>query len=227
MTEKTTTVHVRALEHAASILGGKEKLRAYLHVPMATLEAWLAGKPPPMDVFLKAVDAISAPSVRQADALKGSARDPLQASPEAATALLAFLDAAIEASRADMGNLQLAGPDGLRIVAQRGFEQRFLDFFAAVSDEHSACARALKAGRRVVVPDVETSEIFGDTPAKAAMQTAGARAVQSTPIVAASGWILGVISTHYRKPHEPTSEELAKVDDIARRAADWLATAPR
>jgi hypothetical protein len=227
MEEKTTTVHVRALEHAAAILGGKEKLREYLHVPMANLEAWLAGKPPPMDVFLKAVDAISAPSLRQADALKGTGRDPVPAPAGGEASPGAFLDAAIQAAGADMGTLQVAGPDGLRIVAQRGFEQPFLDFFAVVSDEHSASGRAMKTGRRVIVPNVEESEIFAGSAGLAVMQAAGARAVQSTPIVAASGWILGVISTHYRTPHEPTSEELAKVDDIARRAADWLAAAPR
>ena len=47
------TVQARALRRAADILGGKDKLRAALRVPMVRLEHWLEGKSlPPMDVFL-------------------------------------------------------------------------------------------------------------------------------------------------------------------------------
>jgi len=38
------TVQVRALQRAADILGGKDPLRATLHVPMARLDEWLAGR---------------------------------------------------------------------------------------------------------------------------------------------------------------------------------------
>lgn len=57
------TVQARALQRAADILGGKDKLRAALHVPMARLEEWLDGRSaPPMEIFLKAVDIISTPT---------------------------------------------------------------------------------------------------------------------------------------------------------------------
>ena len=57
------TVQVRALRRAADILGGKDQLRAALRVPLSRLERWLDGTDePPMEVFLKAVDIISAPT---------------------------------------------------------------------------------------------------------------------------------------------------------------------
>ena len=57
------TVQARALRRAAEILGGKDKLRAALRVPMASLEQWLDSQVvPPMDVFLKVVDILSGPS---------------------------------------------------------------------------------------------------------------------------------------------------------------------
>src|SRR5205085_12479698 len=62
MGKESQSVYVRALRRAADILGEKQALRAALHVPLARLDEWLAGKSdPPMDIFLKAVDIISAP----------------------------------------------------------------------------------------------------------------------------------------------------------------------
>lgn len=237
MAEKRTTVHVRTLERAADILGGKEKLRDHLRVPMAKLEAWLAGEPVPTGIFLKAVDVANSSSHKPATAAVRAAR----AMPERATGdaiggrsnpllflqtsfagmkreaiLDAALDAAIAASRADMGTVQLAGPDGLRIVAHRGLEPPFLDFFAVVSNAPA------QAGRRVVVGDVMTDPTFADSGTLAVLQAAGVRALQSTPLLAASGWVLGVISTHYRRPYTPSDAELASVERIARHAAYWL-----
>ena len=53
-------VHAKALRRAAEILGGTDKLRDYLQVPLSQLELWLSGaERPPVDVFLRAVDLIS------------------------------------------------------------------------------------------------------------------------------------------------------------------------
>jgi hypothetical protein len=52
-------VRARALQRAATILGGKPRLRAYLNVPALVLGMWMSGAtPPPTDVFLKVVDLI-------------------------------------------------------------------------------------------------------------------------------------------------------------------------
>lgn len=60
MGKKPLTVQARALLRAADILGGKQKLRAALRVPMTRLDEWLeGGVEPPMEIFLRAVDIIS------------------------------------------------------------------------------------------------------------------------------------------------------------------------
>ena len=61
-----------------------------------------------------------------------------------------MLSAVLELLGADKGNVQLLQPDGetLVIVAQRGFEQEYLDRFRAVSStDGSACGRALRSAR--------------------------------------------------------------------------------
>ena len=60
------TVYTVALERAALILGGRERLREYLDVPPHYLDRWLgrAATPPP-DVFLKVVDVVSQESLNR------------------------------------------------------------------------------------------------------------------------------------------------------------------
>ena len=66
------------------------------------------------------------------------------------TALDDVLSNAIASCEADFGNVQLvnARNNSLEIVAQRGFDNDFLDHFRAVRiDDGSVCARAMKAAR--------------------------------------------------------------------------------
>jgi two-component sensor histidine kinase len=50
----------------------------------------------------------------------------------------------------------------------------------------------------------------------------GIRAVQSTPLVSRHGKGLGMISTHWRKPHRPSQRDLRLFDILARQAADVI-----
>jgi hypothetical protein len=53
------TVHTRALQRAAEILGGIESLQSYLGVPQVRLAYWMEGSlTPPPDAFLKVVDLL-------------------------------------------------------------------------------------------------------------------------------------------------------------------------
>ena len=133
------------------------------------------------------------------------------------------LDAAIEITGAQMGNIQLLEGDVLRITAQRGFDRPFLEFFASVHHAQAACGAALQRRERVIVDDVANSPIFVGTPALAVMIAAGARAVQSTPLVSRSGRVLGMFSTHYqRAPQQPTERALRLLDILGRQAADLI-----
>ena len=51
---------------------------------------------------------------------------------------------------------------------------------------------------------------------------AGVRAVQSTPLVADFGRLLGMLSTHWTTPRELTERMEDVLDHIARRTAFWL-----
>jgi hypothetical protein len=134
------------------------------------------------------------------------------------------LRAALNSTAAQRANIQLAAPDrSLRIVSHVGFKDPFLRFFERVGDaQPSACGAAHKRARRIVVPDVESDPIFAGTAAADVMLAAEARAVQSTPLVGIAGQVIGMLSTHYEKTHEPSAKELAAIDLIAQRAGRWL-----
>ena len=87
-----------------------------------------------------------------------------------------IVDAAIAISRADFGNIQLLDLDSdLKIAAQRGFPQWYVDFWNEVTAGSGTCGSALAAGRRVIVPDVEQSPVFGDKPGLEMQRRAGGR----------------------------------------------------
>lgn len=57
-------IHRRALQRAASILGGKEELRAHLGVSETEFTAWALRRELPRDIFLRLVDIITEEEVR-------------------------------------------------------------------------------------------------------------------------------------------------------------------
>src|SRR5262249_19431950 len=82
------------------------------------------------------------------------------------------------------------------------------------------CGRAMLEGVQIVVPDVECDPGFAVHRRIAA--SSGFRAVQSTPLVGCRGRTLGVISTHFGRPHRPTDDELARMSVLARLTAALL-----
>jgi hypothetical protein len=118
------------------------------------------------------------------------------------------LDGAMSLLGADFGNIQLResrrGP--LRIVTQAGFNTEFLEHFATVTDDGSACGRAASRRAQVVIVDVNEDGAFA--PHRHIAAASRFRAVQSTPLVDGSGRLIGIISTHFRRPHRPSAREL-------------------
>lgn len=134
-----------------------------------------------------------------------------------------ILAATIELQNADFGNIQLYDPQeqALQIVAQRGFHQDFLDYFSCVEDTRAACGRAWQCRERVIIEDIEVDPDF--LPHRKIAASAGFRAVQSTPLFNPKGEPLGMISTHFRQPHRPSSRELRLTDLYARKAGEMIA----
>lgn len=139
------------------------------------------------------------------------------------TGLHEMLSATMELLHADMGNIQMLERDRrvLRIAVQQGFKKDFLDFFCEVTvADESACGRAFRDGKQTLIEDVELEPTFA--PFRDVAKAAGFRAVQSTPLVAGDGCVLGVISTHFRAPRELTQKELQCLGLYARQAADFI-----
>jgi GAF domain-containing protein len=132
------------------------------------------------------------------------------------------LDATISLLGADFGNIQLYDSETreLKIIAQRGFQQEFLDYFNSVGEGTAACGAALERRERVIVEDVLTDPLF--VPHLEIVAAAGYRAVQSTPLLSHGGELLGIISTHFRQPHRPSERELRLLDLYGRLAADMI-----
>jgi hypothetical protein len=126
------------------------------------------------------------------------------------------LSAAVRIS-GDLGNLQLLDPAcyALKIVCQTGFDSAFLKFFSATQEGQSACGEALLLRQRVVIEDVATDALFAGTEAREVLLAAGVRAVQSTPLLNDAGQVVGVLSTHYRRPMAPSAFDLVQVDKLA------------
>ncbi len=133
------------------------------------------------------------------------------------------LAVSIELIGADMGNVQVIDAAGkiLHIVAQRGFRQDFLEFFREVSyEDDSACGRALRASKTIVIEDIERDVSY--EPFRPIARAAGYRAVISVPIIGRSGTSLGMISAHFRSPHRPSDADLAQLDLYKHLAAGFI-----
>lgn len=121
-------------------------------------------------------------------------------------AIWTILDDAIALLGAEFGNVQLLLRQDLVIAAQRGLGLDFLQTFRRVTtNDGSACGRALLLGKPVVVPDVEKDPEFAIY--RNIARRTQFRAVQSTPLIRQDGRRLGILSTHFANPHQPSKIE--------------------
>jgi PAS domain S-box-containing protein len=136
-----------------------------------------------------------------------------------------ILDAAIELMASDCASVQMLSADhtSLRLLAWRNFHADSAVFWQHVEiGAGSTCSKALSDNERVVVADIEACVFMAGTQDQEEYRRSGIRAVQSTPLRSRSGRPLGMISTHWRMPHQPTEEDFRFFDVLARQAADLL-----
>ena len=123
--------------------------------------------------------------------------------------LPAVLEGALSLMKTDLGTIQIVDPaaGALRIVTQAGFGPEFLEHFAVVGDgDGSACGRAATQRAQTVVADVRSDPDFA--PHRDIAGSSGFRGVQSTPLVDYAGHLIGMVSTHFRRPYRPADREL-------------------
>ena len=135
------------------------------------------------------------------------------------------MEAAVGASGADQGILQVVEGESLRVVAHWGLKAPFLKFLESADAFTSVCLEIAKRGKRVVVSDVEKTEFFAGTKSLAALRAAGVRSLQSTPMVSRSGKTVGILSTYRRKRCRPKERDLWQIDLLARQATDLIEVA--
>jgi signal transduction histidine kinase len=138
-----------------------------------------------------------------------------------------ILDAAVAIMHSEFASMQMLVPERgggeLRLLAFRGFDPQAAKFWGSVGPTSAcSCGRALGTGGRVIVGDIERCDWMAGTEDQATYRNTGIRAVQSTPLISRTGGVLGIISTHWRRPHEPTAGELRLMDILARQAADLI-----
>jgi GAF domain-containing protein len=136
-----------------------------------------------------------------------------------------ILDAAAAIMRSDFASMQMFFPERgeLRLLAYRGFNPTAAAFWEWVRPgSGSTCSAALATGDRSIVPDIEVSVFMAGSEDLETYRQTGIRAVQSTPLVSRAGRLLGMISTHWRNPHQPSERDLHHLDVLARQAADLI-----
>ena len=122
------------------------------------------------------------------------------------------LDGAVSLMGADFGNIQLLDPVGssLWLATQSGFSSEFLNYFAIVNNGDSACGRAAASHAQAVIADVNADASFARHREIAA--ASGFCSVQSTPLTDYAGRLVGVISTHFRRPYLPPGRDLQIIE---------------
>ena len=134
------------------------------------------------------------------------------------------LAAALEFSGADMGHIQFLDPASgrLDIVAHDGFDPPFLDFFTQLEVGQDSRGLAGGPAERLVIEDVMHHPEFVGKPVLDMLLSAGVRALQSTPLCARTGLLLGWLTTYSRARRRPQEHDLRLLDLLARQLADLV-----
>ena len=144
-----------------------------------------------------------------------------------------MLDTAVGIMRSQYASVQMVenGANGnghgeephLRLLGHRGFSSAAASFWQKVQlDSRTTCGASLRTSKRMIVSDVAECEFMAGSEDLSMFQQAGIRSMQSTPLVARDGRLVGIISTHWDHPHQPPEKQLRLLDVLARQAADLI-----
>jgi GAF domain-containing protein len=139
-----------------------------------------------------------------------------------------IVDDAVVLMRSDYASMQMLFPERgsggeLRLLAFRGFNPQAAQFWEWVrADSKSTCGIALRDKRRVVAPNIATCDFMAGSEDQRTYLQTGIRACQTTPLIGRGGIVVGMISTHWRTPHQPSEKDFQFFDILARKAADLI-----
>jgi PAS domain S-box-containing protein len=129
---------------------------------------------------------------------------------------------------ADYASIQMFYPERgaggeLLLLGHRGFSEEAVRHWACVTPaSRTACGEALRVGRRIIVPDIRSCDFMAGSSDQRTLIAAGILSVQTMPLVSRSGALLGMVSTHWREPHQLLESELRSLDVLGRLAADLI-----
>jgi hypothetical protein len=139
-----------------------------------------------------------------------------------------IVDDAVALMRSDYASVQMLFPERgsggeLRLLAFRGFNPQAAQFWEWVAaNSKSTCGIALRDKRRVVAPNITTCDFMAGSEDQRTYLQTGIHACQTTPLIGRSGMVVGMISTHWRTPHQPSEKDFQAFDILARQAADLI-----
>lgn len=135
------------------------------------------------------------------------------------------VDVAMAIARSQKAHLQVLDPTAGRMViaAHRGFSRSCLEFFATIDvRDDSACAAAMRERTQIVVADVGDSALFAGQASQRVLLDDGIRGLQTTPLIASSGRVVGLVSTHFTSPWSGDAPVMHRMTLLARQVADYL-----
>ena len=139
-----------------------------------------------------------------------------------------LVDVARSIMRSEYATMQTLHPERgaggeLLLIASRGLTEEARQLWNWVRAEQSTtCALALRTTARVVVSDIASCGAMAGTVDQALLLEGGIRASQTTPLVSRGGKLLGMITTHWNEPHQPSERDFRLLDILARQAADLM-----
>ena len=139
-----------------------------------------------------------------------------------------IVDGAVALMRSDYASLQQLFPERgsggeLRLLAFRGFNPQAAKFWEWVrADSKSTCGIALRDKSRVIAPDIATCDLMAGSEDQQIYLQTGIRACQTTPLLGRGGIVVGMISTHWRTPHQPSEKDFHFFDTLAREATELI-----
>jgi len=139
-----------------------------------------------------------------------------------------IIDAVVAILRSDFACMRMAAAEGdanpeLKVLAFRGFSTAGMNKWDCVRVDSVALYReVLRTGARVIIDNIDQSDLLAGTPDLAICQMVGIHAVQCTPLFSRRGAFVGVITTYWRERHRPPERDLRLLDILARQAADLL-----
>ena len=136
-----------------------------------------------------------------------------------------IIDAATVIMQSQHASMQIFDPESreLRPLNVRGFDAQTAELWNSVSlDSSLMCAKVLVTGEWVMVSDVNDSDFLTGSEDREVFLRLGVRAVQATPLYSRTGELLGMISTYWNGPHQPSERSQRLLVILARQAADLI-----